>query len=150
MGKNLSQLEDGEDLGSTDWLTISQQMINEFADATGDHQWIHVDPQRCAEQSPFKKTIAHGLLSTSLMPKVFYKLIQLDAKQQTLLNYGMDSLRFLESVRVDDRIRYHVKLDSTEVKNSGILYRFDCQVEIENREKPAMVGKFLMLLISGE
>lgn len=145
--KSLLELNAGDQLGSTDWCLIDQNQINHFADATGDHQWIHVDAERCATQSPFKSTIAHGLLSTSLMPKVFYELISLDSNKQTLLNYGMDTLRFLEPVRVNDSIRFHVSLYSKESKNTGELYRFDCQVEIKGREKPAMVGRFLMLLV---
>lgn len=145
--KSLLELNAGDQLGSTDWCLIDQNQINHFADATGDHQWIHVDAERCATQSPFKSTIAHGLLSTSLMPKVFYELISLDSNKQTLLNYGMDTLRFLEPVRVNDSIRFHVSLHSKESKSTGELYRFDCQVEIKDREKPAMVGRFLMLLV---
>lgn len=148
MAKTLIELNEGDSLGVTQWVKIDQPMIDAFADATGDHQWIHVDEARCATQSPFKMPIAHGLLSTSLMPKVFYELISLDSTKQTLLNYGMDTLRFLEPVRVNDRIRYHVVLEAKEQKQSGVLYRFNCQVEIDGREKPAMVGKFLMLLVS--
>ncbi len=147
MAKSLTELKEGEQLGHTRWIHIDQKKVDDFANATGDHQWIHIDQQRCEKESPFGTTIAHGLLSTSLMPKVFYQLIELDASKQTLLNYGMDTLRFLEPVRVNDNIRYHVTLDSRQIKTSGVLYRFDCTVEIENRDKPAMVGKFLMLLI---
>ncbi|GAA0853010.1 MaoC family dehydratase [Aliiglaciecola litoralis] len=147
MAKLLYQLNDGDVLGTTQWFNIDQQRINDFADATGDKQWIHIDVERCEKSSPFGSTIAHGLLSTSLMPDMFYQLIQLDSDQQTLLNYGMDSIRFLEPVRVNDSIRYHVTLDSKQQKNSGLLFRFNCEVEIKNRDKPAMVGQFLMLLV---
>lgn len=147
MAKSLTELKEGEQLGHSGWIHIDQKKVDDFANATGDHQWIHIDQQRCEKESPFGTTIAHGLLSTSLMPKVFYQLIELDASKQTLLNYGMDTLRFLEPVRVNDNIRYHMTLDSRQIKTSGVLYRFDCTVEIENRDKPAMVGKFLMLLI---
>ena len=145
--KLLTELTPGDSVGCSEWMTITQQQINLFADATGDHQWIHVDQDRCSSQSPFGTTIAHGLLSTSTMPKVFYELIKLDSNTQTLLNYGIDELRFLEPVRVNDSIRYHVSLHSKESKKSGILYRFDCQVEIKNNDKPAMVGRFLTLLV---
>jgi len=148
MAKSLELLTPGDSLGETDWMPISQIMINDFADATGDHQWIHVDAARCEQQSPFGTTIAHGLLSTALMPKCFYALIELDSSKQTLLNYGVDSMRFLEPVRVNDQIRYSVSLHSIEDKASGKLYRFDCEVQIKDREKPAMVGRFLMLLVS--
>lgn len=147
MAKSLTQLQAGEQLGTTEWIEIGQKKINDFADATGDQQWIHVDQNRCKAQSPFGTTIAHGLLSTSLMPNVFYQLISLDPTKQTLLNYGMDTLRFLEPVRVNDSIRYHVSVDSIQQKSTGTLYRFECSVEIKNRDKPAMVAKFLMLLV---
>lgn len=150
MSKNLNELVSGEALPDSKWITVDQSMIDQFADATRDHQWIHVDPKKCQAQSPFGTTIAHGLLSTSLMPSVFYGLIELDSTSQTLLNYGIDSLRFLEPVRVNDRIRYRNVLHSVEQKPTGSLYRFDCQVEIENREKPAMVGRFLMLLVQAD
>lgn len=148
MAKSLTELNPGDSLGVTKWIEINQPMINKFADATGDHQWIHVDEARCVKESPFKMPIAHGLLSTSLMPNVFYELIALDSSKQTLLNYGMDTLRFLEPVRVNDRIRYRVELDKKELKKTGTLYRFNCQVEIDSRDKPAMVGQFLMLLVA--
>ncbi|MFA3790057.1 MaoC family dehydratase [Aliiglaciecola sp. SL4] len=147
MSKSLINLVEGDELGHTDWITIDQEIINQFADATKDHQWIHVDQERCEKESPFGMPIAHGLLSTALMPNAFYQLIKLNPTKQTLLNYGVDSLRFLEPVRVNDRIRYQVSLDSKTTKSTGVLYRFNTQVEIENREKPAMIGKFLMLLI---
>lgn len=147
MAKNLNALTEGETLPSSDWISVDQATIDRFAEATDDHQWIHVDQDKCQKQSPFKTTIAHGLLSTALMPSVFYTLIELDASRQTLLNYGIDSLRFLEPVRANDKIRYHVQLHSKEQKNSGVLFRFDTQVEIQGREKHAMVGRFLMLLV---
>lgn len=147
MTKQLQDLQAGDDLGCSDWITLDQSTINQFADATGDQQWIHVDQARCAKFSPFGTTIAHGLLSTALMPSVFYSMIALDSSKQTLLNYGVDTLRFLEPVKVDSRIRYKVKLASTQQKSTGVLYRFDSEVEIEGTEKPAMVGCFLMLLV---
>lgn len=147
MAKELLELEAGEELGITEWISIDQNVISRFADVTNDQQWIHVDVERCKKESPFKTPIAHGLLSTALMPNAFYQLISLDSNTQTLLNYGVDKLRFLEPVRVNDKIRYHVRLDSRTVKSTGVLYRFNTQVEIENRDKPAMIGIFLMLLV---
>lgn len=147
MTKELTNIEIGEPLPSSSWLRIDQEMINDFAKVTGDFQWIHVDGKRCATESPFGTTIAHGLLSTTLMPAMFYQMITLDSSKQTLLNYGIDKLRFLESVRVDDEIRYKVHLASKEQKSTGMLFRFDCEVEIKNRTKPAMIGTFLMLLV---
>lgn len=147
MSKDLLSLTEGEELGSSAWVQVDQSKIDKFADATGDFQWIHVDQDRCQKESPFGTTIAHGLLSASLMPAIFYDLISLDPTTQTLLNYGSDSIRFLEPVRVDDLIRYNVKLSAKEQKSTGLLFKFDCEVQIKDREKPAMVGRFLMLLV---
>ena len=149
MGKALLEIGVAEVLPPSPWILIDQNKIDEFAKATGDTQWIHVDALRCATESPFHTTIAHGLLSTTLMPAAFYPMISLDSTKQTLLNYGMDKLRFLEPVRVNDEIRFKVKLESKEQKSTGLLFRFACEVEIKDRLKPAMIGTFLSLLVSG-
>jgi acyl dehydratase len=146
MAKGLLEIELGEELAPSTWLKIDQERINLFADATGDHQWIHVDPKRCARESPFKTTIAHGYLSVTLMPESFYHMVQLDSASQTVLNYGIDKIRFLEPVRVDDEIRFVSFLASKEKKPLGTLFSFDTQIEIKGRDKPAAVGKFLMIL----
>jgi acyl dehydratase len=142
-----SQLKVGDKLPSTAWHKVLQQQINEFADATGDHQWIHIDEERCAKYSPFKSTIAHGFLSASLMPKMMEQVITVNPSTHTMLNYGIDSLRFLEPVRVNDEIRYIFEVVSIEQKASGRLFKLAGQVDIRNREKPALVGTFLTLLI---
>ena len=117
-----------------------------FAKATGDHQWIHTDAPRCAKESPFKTTIAHGYLTVTLMPRAFYKMFKADENNQTTLNYGVEKLRFLEPVRVNDEIRYVSKLVKFEQKSSGILFYFSTEAQIKNRDKPAMVGIFMTLL----
>ena len=106
-----------------------------------------MDPKRCARESPFKTTIAHGYLSVTLMPESFYHMVQLDSASQTVLNYGIDKIRFLEPVRVDDEIRFVSSLASKEKKPLGTLFSFDTQIEIKGRYKPAAVGKFLMMLL---
>ncbi|WP_412973112.1 MaoC family dehydratase [Glaciecola sp. MF2-115] len=143
-----SQLKVGDELPQTQWFKITQQKINEFAVATGDHQWIHIDQERCAKESPFKTTIAHGFLSASLMPMMFEQVISVDPMKFTMLNYGIDSLRFLEPVRVNDEIRYQFKVADIEDKAMGKLYKVAAKVEIQGREKPALVGTFLTLLIA--
>lgn len=142
-----SQLTVGDDLPETTWFQITQQKINEFAVATGDHQWIHIDQERCAKESPFGTTIAHGFLSASLMPMMFEQVITVDPKQNTMLNYGIDSLRFLEPVRVDDFIKYQFKVAEIEQKPTGRLFKVAAQVDIRGRDKPALVGTFITLLI---
>ncbi|AEP29683.1 MaoC family dehydratase [Brumicola nitratireducens] len=142
-----SKLNVGDNLPETAWFKISQQKINEFAVATGDHQWIHIDKERCAKESPFGTPIAHGFLSASLMPMMFEQVITVDPARNTMLNYGIDSLRFLEPVRVDDEIRYQFKVTDIEEKPTGRLFKVTAQVNIKDRDKPALVGTFLTLLI---
>jgi acyl dehydratase len=147
MTKKLLALTLGEQLPVGDWISISQVDINMFAKATNDHQWIHVDPQRCAKESPFGTTIAHGYLTVTLMPNSLYQSIEPDPEHQSLLNYGVDKIRFIEAVRVDDRIRFVTTLIKTEQKASGMLFYFETTAEIEGRDKPAMKGVFLTLLV---
>lgn len=143
-----SQISVGDNLPETTWFKITQQKINEFAVATGDHQWIHIDQERCAKESPFSTTIAHGFLSASLMSMMFEQIITVDPERNTMINYGIDSLRFLEPVRVDDYIKYQFTVADIEQKPIGKLFKVTAQVDIKNREKPALVGTFLTLLIS--
>lgn len=147
MPKTLLSLTVGEQLPLGDWISISQQDIDLFAKATNDHQWIHVDPARCAKESPFKTTIAHGYLTVTLMPDSLYNAIKPDPQYPSLLNYGVDKIRFIEPVRVNDKIRYVTTLVKTEKKSSGMLFHFETVAEIEGRDKPAMKGVFLTLLV---
>jgi acyl dehydratase len=142
-----SQLNIGDSLPKTAWFQVTQQKVNEFADATEDHQWIHIDADRCAKESPFKTPIAHGFLSASLMPMMFEQVITVDPTRNTMLNYGIDSLRFLEPVRVNDHIRYQFTVADIEQKATGRLFKVAVQVDIKERDKPALVGTFLTLLI---
>ncbi|MCC2615220.1 MaoC family dehydratase [Aestuariibacter halophilus] len=144
----LLELQPDQPLPPSPWVTIDQAMIDQFAQVTGDHQWIHVDEQRCAKESPLGCTIAHGLLTTALMPGLFYQQVFIDEKRDSVLNYGMDNVRYLEPVRVNDRIRYHSCLKATENKPRGVLFRFTTTVEIDWRDKPAMIGEFLLLRLT--
>ncbi|MFT2090733.1 MaoC family dehydratase [Paraglaciecola sp. 2405UD69-4] len=147
MNKKLLELIPGEQLPVSEWVTISQSDINLFAEATGDHQWIHVDEERCAKNSPYGCTIAHGYYSVTLIPNCLYASIQADPNFPTLLNYGVDKIRFIEPVRVNDKVRFHSTLVKTEQKGTGKLFYFETTAEIENREKPALKGVFLTLLV---
>ena len=147
MKKTLLDLAQGDTLPVGDWINITQADINMFAKATHDHQWIHVDPERCAKESPFSTTIAHGYLTVTLMPNSLYQSIQPDPNYPSLLNYGVDKIRFIEPVRVNDRIRFLSTLVKSEQKSSGKLFYFETTAEIEGRQKPAMKGIFLTLLV---
>lgn len=127
---------------------IRQQQIQDFANATGDHQWIHLDADKCKTLSPYKTTIAHGFLTLSLMPKMFSECIAVNPRTTTMINYGMDSLRFIEAVRVNDSVKYVFTLLNVEEKETGHLYKFEAKVLIEGRRKPALIGSFLSLVLS--
>jgi acyl dehydratase len=150
MTKKLLDLSVGEQLAVGDWIAISQADIDLFAKATNDHQWIHVDTERCAKESPFGCTIAHGYLTVTLMPNSLYQSIEPDAQHPSLLNYGVDKIRFIEAVRVDDNIRFVSTLVKTEQKGSGKLFYFETVAEIKGRDKPAMKGVFLTLLVGAQ
>jgi acyl dehydratase len=128
----------GQDLGHTDWLTISQQRIQQFADATGDQQWIHVDPQRAAS-GPFGACVAHGFLTLSLANKFLPELIEYQRLKMGV-NYGCEKVRFPAPVRVGARIRGSGLVVSAEsVKGDGVQVIVRITVEIEGQEKPGCV-----------
>ncbi|WP_395342826.1 MaoC/PaaZ C-terminal domain-containing protein [Ningiella sp. W23] len=144
---DISQLNVGDEVKSAEFLRITQERVDQFAEVTEDFQWIHLDQARCEQQSPFKTTIAHGFLTAALMPKMFSACFTIDPSKYTMLNYGVDSLRYLEPVRVNDHINYSFVLKEIEQKPLGALYKFAATVEIQERDKPALIGTFLMLLV---
>ena len=143
----LAELEQaGErNLGSTEWHTIDQRMIDLFAEATGDHQWIHVDPPRAAE-GPFGTTVAHGYLTLSLLPRLMSELISVSDATMGI-NYGTEKLRFTSPVPSGSRVRLHAKLVRAERRGNGVVYTVAVQVEIEGQEKPALVGEVLYFAV---
>ncbi|MBC8882194.1 MULTISPECIES: MaoC family dehydratase [Pseudomonas] len=135
----------GKDAVYSDWLTIDQQRINLFADATGDFQFIHVDPVKAA-QTPFGTTIAHGFLSLSLIPKLMEGIMVLPEGLKMAVNYGMDSVRFVQPVTVNSRVRLKVQLTGVSEKKPGQwLLKAMATLEIEGQEKPAFVAEPLTL-----
>ena len=142
----LEELEQaGErDLGATEWVTLDQERINLFAEATGDHQWIHVDPEMAA-QGPFGGTIAHGYLSLSLLPGLLPEVLTVEGARMGI-NYGIDRVRFTAPVPVGSQVRVKAKLLSAERRGGGVLYRLGVEVEIKDAEKPALVGEVLYLV----
>ncbi|AHG39374.1 MaoC family dehydratase [Pseudomonas syringae CC1557] len=135
----------GQEPGCSDWLTIDQERINLFAEATGDFQFIHVDPVKAA-QSPFGATIAHGFLSLSLIPKLMEGIMVLPEGLKMAVNYGMDSVRFVQPVRVNSRVRLKVQLtEVTEKKPGQWLLKATATLEIEGQDKPAFVAEPLTL-----
>jgi acyl dehydratase len=135
----------GADLGSSDWLTITQEQVDGFAEATGDHQWIHVDTERAA-QGPFGGTIAHGFLTLSLLPALNAKVYRFEGVRMGI-NYGLNKVRFPSPVRVGARVRAHtVLVDVTDV-SGGVQLALSTTIEIEGAGKPACVAEFLVRLM---
>ncbi len=128
----------GRNLGHSDWLQITQERINQFADATGDHQWIHVDPQR-AKTGPFGATIAHGYLTLSLVNMFLPQIVQVQGIRMGV-NYGCDKVRFPAPVRVGSRIRGSGELVKVEDVKDGVQATVRVTVEIEGSDRPACVA----------
>ncbi|WP_248917578.1 MaoC family dehydratase [Pseudomonas entomophila] len=135
----------GKELGRSAWLKIDQQRINLFAEATGDYQFIHVDPVKAAK-TPFGTTIAHGFLTLSLIPKLMEDILVLPEGLKMVVNYGLDSVRFIQPVKVDSNVRLKVELvDATEKKPGQWLLKATATLEIEGEEKPAYIAEPLSL-----
>jgi acyl dehydratase len=141
----LAELEQsGErELGTSGWHTIDQRQIDLFAEATGDRQWIHVDPARAAA-GPFGSTVAHGYLTLSLLPMLLSEVISVSDSQMGV-NYGTEKLRFTAPVPSGSRVRLHAKLLRAERRGPGVVYTVGVQIEVEGQEKPALVGEVVYL-----
>ena len=130
----------GREVGVSNWLEISQERINKFADATGDEQWIHVDSERAAHEMPGGKTIAHGLLSLSLIPMFMRQVIGLKDLRNTL-NYGANKIRYLTPVPAGSRLRGRVSiLEAQDVPPNALRVTYKVTIEIEGGERPACVA----------
>ena len=143
----VAELKDyvGKELGKSEWLTIDQQRINQFAECTGDHQFIHVDPEK-AKLTPFGTTIAHGFLSLSLVPMLMESIMIMPQGLKMAVNYGLDSVPFIQPVKVDSRVRLVVTLTDATEKNPGLwLLKARAVLEIEGQEKPAYIAEPLTL-----
>jgi acyl dehydratase len=142
----LAELETAQDLElePSEWVTIEQRSIDLFAEATGDHQWIHVDRERAA-QGPFGTTVAHGYLSLSLLPRLVGSVLSVgDARMG--INYGIEKVRFTAPVPSGSRVRLKGTIRSAERRGEGVLYRVAVEVEIEGADKPALVGVVVYLV----
>jgi len=133
------------EIGTSDWVTVDQRRVNQFADATGDHQWIHVDVDR-AKDGPFGGTIAHGYLTLSLVPWLGSQVFKL-ATPGAKLNYGVNKVRFPNPVKVGSRIRLHVSLGDVIDIPTGKQMTVQHKIEIEGEEKPACVAETVVLLV---
>jgi acyl dehydratase len=131
----------GRDLGVTDYVEITQEQIDTFADATNDHQWIHTDPKR-AEDGPFGSTIAHGFLTLSLIVPFWTELFDV-AGVTTKVNYGLDRVRFTSPVRVGARVRMHSQIAEVQEVAGGAQLTTTNTIEIEGQDRPAVVATFI-------
>jgi acyl dehydratase len=136
---------EGTQLGPTDWLEITQDRVNLFADATEDHQWIHVDPERAAK-GPFGGTIAHGLLTLSLLPHFTHQLYTVENITMAI-NYGYNRVRFITPVRVGAKIRARAEIASVAQLDGAVQATVTTKVEIEGSDKPAAVAESIVRFI---
>ena len=150
---NVEQLQAkvGEDLGTSRWFPVDQSRIDAFADLTEDPQWIHVDPERAAKETPFGGTIAHGFLSLSLLSAMAMDVVPSIQGTVMGINYGFDKVRFLNPVRSGSKVRGHFKLAGVEPRGDNqLLIRYAISVEIDGVDKPAIACEWLSLIILGE
>ena len=136
----------GKEIGVSGWLEVTQQRIGQFAEATGDNQWIHTDPER-AQKSPLGGTIAHGFLTLSLVSILAHEAIHLEGDFAHRLNYGLNRVRFTAPVKSGSRIRGRFTLQSLTEVNGGYQITYVVMVEIEGSEKPALVAEWLVRAI---
>lgn len=138
----------GKPVDSSNWVEITQDDVNQFAQCTGDHQWIHTDPERAKKESPFGGPVAHGYLTLSLLASMTMDMGIVPANTAAALNYGLDKVRFLAPVLVGAKVRLHAKLVSFEKRDNG-QYLMKCEntMEIEGSEKPALIAETLAMLV---
>jgi acyl dehydratase len=145
--ESLSDMQEyiGKELGLTDWVVIDQDTINAFAKLTGDEQWIHVDPEKAAQHSPYKKTVAHGFLVLSLASRfTFESHIVQDAGMT--INYGLEKVRFPNAVPVGSKVRGRVSLSDLSIMEGRAKYQLNIVFELEGQERPACVAEWLLMV----
>lgn len=146
--KNIDTAKDlvGKEVGVSDWVLIDQNRINAFADATGDHQWIHVDVERAKRDMPGGKTIAHGYLTLSLLPMMMAQIMRFENVSRGI-NYGSDKVRFTNTVPVDSRVRARQKVIEAEpVRGNGMKVKNEVTIEIEGQERPACIAEVISIV----
>ena len=132
----------GQDIGTSAWVTIEQERIDKFAEATGDHQWIHVDPEK-AKDGPFGSTIAHGFLTLSLIPALGWEVYTIEGARLSI-NYGLNKLRFITPVKVGSRVRAQLTLAAVDdVPGDALQVATTVTIELEGADKPAAVAETL-------
>jgi acyl dehydratase len=142
--QNIEDLEryKGKELVVSDWLEVTQSMIDTFADATGDRQWIHIDVERAKRESPFGTTIAHGFLTMSLLSHFLNNAVEFGGTRMGV-NYGLNRLRFTAPVRVGSRLRARFKVNRVDAIDGGAQVTWDVTMECEGQDKPVLVAEWL-------
>ena len=135
----------GEDLGVSEWVLIDQDRVNKFADATGDHQWIHIDVERAKRELPTQGTIAHGYLTLSLIPFLASKISRIDGVSRGI-NYGSNKVRFTNMAPVGSRVRARSKIVAAEPKGPGLQITNEVTIEIEGQDRPACIAETISIL----
>lgn len=135
----------GQEIGVSNWVLIDQDRINKFADATGDHQWIHVDVERAKKELPGGKTIAHGYLTLSLIPMLGAEILRITGVTRGI-NYGSNKVRFTNMVPVGSRVRARQKLLTVEPKAGGLQLTNEIAIEIEGQSRPACIAETISLV----
>jgi acyl dehydratase len=143
------QIEDlrnsiGKEAGASDWMVVTQDLVDRFADLTGDRQWIHVDAERARRESRFGGTVAHGFLTVALLSRMVHDAVNLQVDSKLRVNYGFNKLRFPAPVRVGSRIRARVTANAVRDVDRGIEIAWGIVVEIENQPKPGLVAEWLV------
>ncbi len=134
----------GREIATTGWLAMTQERIDRFAEATGDRQWIHVDPERAQRESPYGATIAHGFLTLSLMSHFMREAIQLPNEVRRTINYGLNRVRFPAPVRAGQKIRARIRLQSCREMPDSVEAVFDIAIEVEGAEKPCCAAEWIL------
>ena len=139
----------GEEIGVSSWILLDQSRIDEFARCTGDHQWIHVDAERAAREGPFGGTIAHGFLTLSLLAPTGFEVLLARITPKSVVNYGLDKVRFVAPVRSGKRVRNRIRISSVEEKGTGrFLVTTENTMEIEGETRPALTASALAMFMA--
>ncbi len=133
----------GEEIGVSPWHTVTQEQIDRFAEVTGDNQWIHIDAERARKESPYGTPIAHGFLTVSMLSGMAQEAVKITDPAKMRINYGFNRLRFTGAVPAGSRIRTHFTLNSLKDVEGGVEIAWGVSVEVEGREKPALVAEWL-------
>ena len=135
-----------KELGVSSWVTVEQSRIDQFAECSGDRQWIHVDVERAKRESPYRAPIAHGYLTLSLVAPLQMEIGAVPSDAGAALNYGLDKVRFLAPVKAGARVRLRVALIDVEKKGGGVVLKTSNTLEIEGSDKPALIAELLALI----